>query len=58
MADESELRDHLAQLLRELGGPVADGVEADQPSALLTALTGMIEARDLIDALNRAEVAS
>lgn len=58
MADETDLRAQLAQLLRELGGPVADGVEADEPSALLTALTGLIEARDLIDALNRAEVAS
>lgn len=58
MADESELRTHLAQLLRELGGPVADSVEADEPSALLTALTGLIEARDLVDALNRAQVAS
>jgi len=57
MPAESELRDQLARVLRELGGPVANGVEADEPSALLTALTGIIEARDLVDQLNSAEAA-
>jgi hypothetical protein len=55
MAEVSELRDQLTSVLRELGGPVAEGVAGDEPSALLTALTGLIEARDLVDALNRAE---
>jgi hypothetical protein len=53
--DETEMRNALTQVLRELGGPVADGIEHDQPSALLLALTNVIEARDLIDALHQIE---
>jgi hypothetical protein len=55
--DETELRGALVQLLREIGGPIADGVEVDDPSALLTALTSLIEARDLVDALHQIEAA-
>lgn len=47
-----ELREQLLGVLRQLGGPVADSVERDEPSALLTALTGVIEARELVDALH------
>jgi hypothetical protein len=53
--DENELRGALTKVLRELGGPVADGVEADEPSALLSTLTGLIEARELVDALHQID---
>lgn len=55
MPDENELRGALTKVLRELGGPVADGVEADEPSALLSTLTGLIEARELVDALHQID---
>ncbi len=57
MPDANELRSALTNVLRELGGPVADGVEQDAPSALLSALTTLIEARELVDALHQIEAA-
>ncbi len=57
MPDTAELRSALINILRQLGGPVADGVEQNEASALLSALTSLLEARELVDALHQIEAA-